>query len=85
MDGGIFRGPFSDKEPDERIAERISVDEVKARMDRGEKFSFVDVRDEAAWDKSGVKIASALRIPLEEVEQRLGELPHGRPVVAYCA
>ena len=85
MEGGIFRGPFSDEEQDDRVAERISVDEVKARMDSGEKFFFVDVRDEGAWEKSSLKIEGALRIPAEEVEKRLGDLPRDRPIVAYCS
>ena len=85
MDSGVFRGPFSHEEPEDRVAERISVDEVKARMDRGEPFSIVDVRDEGAWEKSSLKIQGAVRIPADDVEQRLGELPHDRAAVAYCS
>jgi hydroxyacylglutathione hydrolase len=85
MENGVFRGPFFEEPPEDRVAERIASEEVKARMDRGEKPFFVDVREDNAWERSGVKIAGALRMPEEEVERRLNELPQDRPIIVYCA
>ena len=42
----------------------------------------LDVRPPAEYDAAHV--AGALSMPLEELERRLGELPRGRPIVAYC-
>lgn len=42
---------------------------------------FVDVRDVFAYDKS--HIAGALHIPLELLNEKLGSIPKGRPVVVY--
>jgi rhodanese-related sulfurtransferase len=85
MENGVFRGPFFEEQPEDRVAERIAAEEVKARMDRGEKPFFVDVREDTAWERSGVKIAGALRMPEDDVERRLNELPRDRPIIAYCA
>ncbi len=42
----------------------------------------LDVRPPEEYDAAHV--AGALSMPLEELERRLGELPRGRQVVAYC-
>lgn len=63
---------------------RITVQEVKERMDAGEEFTFVDVRNPQAWAESESKIPGAVRVSLKEVEAQLPEIPKDRPVVAYC-
>jgi len=63
---------------------RVAPEEVARRMERGEAFTFVDARNPQAWGGSGVKLPGAIRVPAEEVEKRLREIPRGRPVVAYC-
>lgn len=65
-------------------ATRITPDEVKARMDRGEKFVFVDSRNDKAWAESDVKLPGAVRLPLKEAERRAGELPRDRTIITYC-
>ncbi|HET8783205.1 MAG TPA: rhodanese-like domain-containing protein [Pyrinomonadaceae bacterium] len=65
-------------------ATRITVDEVGERMNRGEPFAFVDTRNPTAWAESDQKLPSAIRVPAEEVEQHLDEIPHDRAVVTYC-
>jgi rhodanese-related sulfurtransferase len=47
----------------ETVAEglRISVDEVKARLQSGEPVTMLDVRNDNAWEASQVKIAGAGR------------------------
>ena len=65
-------------------ATRVTVDEVKERMDRGERFAFVDTRNPQAWGESDVKLPGAIRVPAGELEQHLDEIPRGRAVITYC-
>ena len=65
-------------------ATRITVDEVRERMDRGEQFTFVDSRNPQAWAESDEKLPNALRIPANELEQHLDKIPKDRAVITYC-
>ena len=65
-------------------ATRVTVDEVKERMDRGEVFTFVDTRNPTAWDQAGTKLPGAIRVPTNEVEQHLEKIPRDRSVITYC-
>jgi rhodanese-related sulfurtransferase len=65
-------------------ATRVTVDEVKQRMDRGESFTFIDTRKPNAWAEAQTKQPKAIRVPAEEVEQHLNEIPHDRTVITYC-
>jgi rhodanese-related sulfurtransferase/DNA-binding HxlR family transcriptional regulator len=62
--------------------EAISADELLARLRAGEPLVVVDVRPTAEYQAAHV--AGAVSIPLEELEQRLRELPRDREIVAYC-
>jgi rhodanese-related sulfurtransferase len=63
---------------------RVTVDEVKERMERGEAFTFVDTRNPQAWGEATTKLPGAIRVPADEVEQHLNEVPHDRTVITYC-
>lgn len=63
---------------------RVTVDEVKERMDRGEQFTFVDTRNPKAWAEAKTKLPGAIRVPADEVEQHLSEIPHDRAAITYC-
>jgi rhodanese-related sulfurtransferase len=65
-------------------ATRVTVDEVKERMDRGEQFAFVDTRNPQAWGEAETKLPGAIRVPADEVEQHLGDIPRDRAVIPYC-
>jgi rhodanese-related sulfurtransferase len=65
-------------------ATRITTDEVKERMDRGEEFAFVDTRNPKAWAESDKKLPNAIRVPAEELGQHLEEIPKDRAVLTYC-
>ena len=43
----------------------------------------VDVRDEAAYKTSHIK--SAISIPLQQFDKRMGELPKDKLIITYCA
>jgi rhodanese-related sulfurtransferase len=63
---------------------RVTVDEVKERMKRGEAFTFVDTRNPQAWGEATTKLPGAIRVPADEVEQHLDEIPRDRTVITYC-
>jgi rhodanese-related sulfurtransferase len=65
-------------------ATRVTVDEVKERMDRGEAFTFIDTRNPKAWAEAETKLPGALRIPADEIDQHLDEIPRDRTVISYC-
>ena len=65
-------------------ATRVTVDEVKQRMDRGEEFTFVDTRNPKAWGEATTKLPGAIRVPAEEVQERLDEITHDRTIITYC-
>ena len=65
-------------------ATRVTVDEIKERMDRGEAFTFVDTRNPQAWGESDRKLPAAIRVPADEVEQLVDQIPRDRTVITYC-
>jgi rhodanese-related sulfurtransferase len=65
-------------------ATRVTVDEVKERMNRGEQFTFVDTRNSKAWGEAQTKLPGAIRVPADEVEQHLSEIPRDRTAITYC-
>ena len=64
-------------------APRVSVEELKRRMDEGEEMVVVDVR-RGSWHRSDVKIKGAVRMELEDVLRGDGQLSPDVPVVTYC-
>jgi rhodanese-related sulfurtransferase len=65
-------------------ATRITVDEVGARLNRGEQFAFLDTRNPQAWGEADQKLPGAIRVPADEVDQHVGEIPHDRTIITYC-
>jgi len=65
-------------------APRIIVEELKRRMDAGEDFTVIDVRNPDAWAETDTVIPEAIRVPLDKLEENLPRIPKTRAVVAYC-
>ena len=65
-------------------ATRVTVEEVRERLDRGEQLAFLDTRNPKAWGESDQKLPHAIQVPAEELEQHLDEIPHDRTVITYC-
>lgn len=63
---------------------RITVDELRKRMEAGEDFTVIDVRNPQAWAQSDSKIPEAIYVPMDEWEKHLDQIPKGKPIVAYC-
>lgn len=53
-------------------------------MKRGEQFTFLDVRNPTAWDNATTKLPGAIRVPADEVDQRVNQIPHDKTVITYC-
>jgi rhodanese-related sulfurtransferase len=70
--------------PQTMEATRVTVDEVSERMKRGEPFTFIDTRNPKAWGEADTKLPGAIRVPADEVEQHLEEIPRDRAVITYC-
>ena len=63
---------------------RITVDELKERMDLKEEFAVVDTRNPKAWTEAETKLPGAIRIPADEVDEHLDQIPKDRTVITYC-
>ena len=72
-------------EPSDVPADRITIDQLKRKLDAKEKLVIIDARTGSAWIGSLVKIKGALHIPLDQLEARMKELPKNREIAAYCA
>jgi rhodanese-related sulfurtransferase len=65
-------------------ATRVTVDELKERMNRGEQFTFIDTRNPKAWGEAETKLPGAIRVPADDVEQHVSEIPRDRTAITYC-
>jgi len=65
-------------------APRITVQKLKSRMDAGEDFTVIDVRNPQAWAETDTVIPEAIRVSLDTLEDNLPRVPKNRPAVAYC-
>jgi hypothetical protein len=81
---GIYFGIPSEETTHMPDGLRITVDEVRKRMEAGEDFVLVDTRNPQAWSQSDVKLPEAIRLPLENLDEDLSKIPRAKPVVAYC-
>ena len=52
-------------------ARETKADELKARLDKGEKVLVIDVRD----DVQGGSIPGAIHIPMDQLEARMKDVP----------
>jgi rhodanese-related sulfurtransferase/biotin operon repressor len=59
----------------------VDTDELLRRLDAGDTV-VLDVRPDVEY--AGGHLPGAVHIPLDELEQRLSELPRDRDIVAYC-
>jgi adenylyltransferase/sulfurtransferase len=60
----------------------ITVLELKAQIDAGERPVILDVRDPHEWEISAIE--GTLRIPKSQVVARAAEIPRDREVVVHC-
>ena len=63
---------------------RVTVDEIRKRMESGEPFTFIDARNAKAWGEARETLPGAIRVPADEVSNHLSEIPHDRVIITYC-
>ena len=63
---------------------RITVDELKEKLAKNAPVFIIDSRSQGSYDNSEIKIKGAVRIPADEIESRLSEIPRDREIVVYC-
>ena len=64
---------------------RITPKELMDKLTAGENISIVDLRQPIDIEAFPQMIPGALRMGLEEIEDRHGEIPRDREVVLYCS
>jgi rhodanese-related sulfurtransferase/DNA-binding transcriptional ArsR family regulator len=72
---------LSDYRPGRHDFQKISISELQEQLGRDEVM-LLDVRPEVEFQAG--HLPGALSIPLDELEQRLGELLPGKLIVTYC-
>jgi len=63
---------------------RVTVDEVRQRLDRGEPLVLVDARSAESWSKANTQLPGSVRVPPDDVAGHVDEIPRDRSVIAYC-
>ena len=66
-----------------RIA-RITVEELKEKLDAGEELVIVDLRHSLDFEASPETIPGAMHIDAKELQENNGRLPRDREVILYC-
>jgi molybdopterin/thiamine biosynthesis adenylyltransferase/rhodanese-related sulfurtransferase len=69
-------------EAEESLVPSISATELKSKMDRGDRFVLVDVREPFEYDIC--RISSARLIPLGQLPSRMSELDSADEIVLQC-
>lgn len=64
------------------MVNEISVEELKARLDTGEKPLVIDVRE--AWELEISKVDFAHHMPMGSIPVRLNELDPATPIIVMC-
>ncbi len=84
VDYEAFCGTVSDEAQEAAAGSTILASELKAKMDSGEEFVLVDVREPAEYEI--VKIPGSVLIPKGEIldGSALSRLPQDRQIVLHC-
>ncbi len=67
-------------------ADRITIDELKAKMERKEKILIIDARAGSSYLGSSVQIRGAVHLTLDDLESSQSDLgvPVDREIIIYC-
>ena len=60
----------------------ISVEELKARRDGGEKPLVIDVRED--WELQLARIPDVVHVPMSQIPARLGEFQRDAEIIVMC-
>ncbi|MEE8348243.1 MAG: rhodanese-like domain-containing protein [Acidobacteriota bacterium] len=62
--------------------ERIAISELKQKLESGEEFLLIDVREDYELERDGA-IKGAIHIPMGELDARMKDIPKDIPLVFY--
>jgi membrane protein DedA with SNARE-associated domain/rhodanese-related sulfurtransferase len=64
---------------------RITVDELRQKLDAGETPLIFDLRSSTAVEQDPTLIQGAIHLSIEEIEKRVSEFPRDRDIIVYCS
>lgn len=64
--------------------ERITVDELKAKIAGNESLTIIDDRSESSYEASDIQIKGSIRMTVDEIQSRIKEVRRDREIVTYC-
>jgi membrane protein DedA with SNARE-associated domain/rhodanese-related sulfurtransferase len=64
---------------------RITVAELRQKMDAGEDLVILDLRSSAALEQDPGVIQGAIHLNIDDLEKRQDELPSDREIIVYCS
>ena len=62
--------------------ERIAISDLKKKLDSGEQFLLIDVREDSELERDGA-IPDAIHIPMAELNRRMKDIPKNVRLVFY--
>ncbi len=63
---------------------RITVEELKSKLERGEEVYILDLRSQHSYTTSRYRISGDIRIPPRELRLKAAALPRNAEIVTYC-
>ena len=66
----------------DNTTERIAISQLKQKLDSGEEFLLIDVREDEELERDGA-IAGAVHIPMGELDARMKDIPKDISLVFY--
>ena len=73
---------FLDRDTYNKI--HISVQELKDKIDKGEDFVLLDVREPQEYNFSRIKEKEAMLVPLMKLPSVVNQLPKDKPIYVLC-
>lgn len=64
--------------------QRMRVEELRARLERRERVVVVDARSSTDYAVATEQLPGSVRVPPDEVDDHVVQLPRDATVVAYC-
>ena len=70
---------------DDQDAPRMTVADLLSRLEKHAPVVIVDSRSESSWEGSDKQIKGSVRIPIDQIEARMSELPKDKEIIIYCS
>jgi 3-mercaptopyruvate sulfurtransferase SseA len=78
----IVSRPAAAQEKKEKKPERIAISDLKKKLDSGDKYLLIDVREDWELKENGA-IPGAIHIPVAELDQRMKDIPKDIELLFY--